>query len=314
MSSRNLPNCHCERSVAISSPQHRPLPQAVASPAPPPLQVVRPHREPPNVIAKPAQLSLRAQRGNLVAAARTLPASRRITPPHPPTTPAKIADTHAKRERTPVLYPIHQSDRRTPAGRRNLVHASPSAVPGARERPVHPSEHNIGNIGSTVQVQRPKTAAGSGLRRVGLQLAASHPLAVLFNGTGARWRGGCDLRPVSALALAAKAGTWKLGTGISQTTLSGRGADNLDPKTRSPMFNPHRHPPTVIGVQPSTDSGGPTPVRIVSSRHDCARRLVSAFPALGSFPAGRSYLANRGCDGRAPSAASVPLRGLKWVP
>ncbi len=211
----------------------------------------------------------------VIASAAWQSRRRRADPPREPShhpTPSphhagrKIADIHAKRERTPVLYPIHQSDRRTPAGRRNLVHASPSALPGARERPVHPSEHNIGNIGSTVQVQRPKTAAGSSLRRVGLQLAASHPLAVLFNGTGARRRGGCDLRPVSALALAAKAGTWKLGTGISQTTLSGRGADNLDPKTRSPMFNPHRHPPTVIGVSTFHRQRGthPVPYRIVT--------------------------------------------------
>ena len=101
MSSRNLPNCHCERSVAISSRHHRPLPHTVASPAPPPLHIVRPLREPPNVIAKPAQLSLRAQRGNLVAAAPTLPASRRITPPHPPTTLAEklLTSTPSANER-----------------------------------------------------------------------------------------------------------------------------------------------------------------------------------------------------------------------
>ena len=90
MSSRNPPNCHCERSVAISSPPRRPSPRAVASPAPPPLHIVRPLREPPNVIAKPAQLSLRAQRGNLVAAAPTLPASRRITGPIPTTLAEKL--------------------------------------------------------------------------------------------------------------------------------------------------------------------------------------------------------------------------------
>ena len=127
-------------------------------------------------------------------------------------------------------------------GRGSVYWVPPSVVPGAGDGRSTRLEHNIGNIGLTgsrfngLKPPRAPVCSASDM-----QLAASRPHAVLFNGTDARWRGGCDLRPVSALAHAAKAGTWKLGTGISQTTPSGRGADNLDPNTRAPMFNIQQH-------------------------------------------------------------------------
>ncbi len=61
---------------------------------------------------------------------RSIGPPRRPSHPSPPRRP-KIADTQPKRERTPVLYPVHQSDMWTPMGRGSVYWVPPSVLPGA---------------------------------------------------------------------------------------------------------------------------------------------------------------------------------------
>ena len=113
--------------------------------------------------------------------------------PHPHHAGRKIADIHAKRERTPVLYPIHQSDRRTPAGR-DLPGDNNTSTPSANERPTSQTGGPQPDGETSYTLRRPHSPAPGNDRSTRLNITSG------ISGQQSRFNG---LKPLRAPACGA---------------------------------------------------------------------------------------------------------------
>ena len=144
-----------------------------------------------------------------------------------------------------------------------------------------------------------------------MQLAASRPHAVLFNGTDARWRGGCDLRPVSALAHPPR----KPGHGSLALEFRRQRRLAVAPTTWTPIpeprcstFNntPNRKRSFTKEFQPSID-------RFPSTAEDPPGNRISTAIALVPSPPAAAVPANAGFQPPRPPV-SLPIPAFCGLP